>query len=162
MSRMDEKDLIVLNELQKDCRISYTNLAKRIKLSVDSTKKRVKKLQKKEFFYPRIQLRPRKFGYPYIVDVKIKLFNYNKKELRAFVDYLVEHPRVPEVIRISGEWDFTIVIIAKNNEDLARVGDEIRNKFSTIINDWKESLSKIVYKFEKYNLIRLKEYEVSL
>jgi len=162
MEGLDAKDMLILNELQKDCRISYTKLAKIIDLSVDSTKKRVQKLQKNGCFFPKVQLRPRHFGYPYIVDVKIKLSSYDEKSLKSFIDYLKNHPRVAEAIRISGEWDFTIVIFAKGNEDLARIGDEIRNKFATIISDWKESLSKVVYRFETYDLIKLKEYEESL
>lgn len=162
MRSMDDKDLHILNLLQEDCRMSLTKLAAHIGLSIDATKKRLKKLEKNEHFFPKIQLRPRHFGYPYIVEVKIKLHNYNNTTLESFVNYLQEHPRVAELLSISGEWDYTVVLIAKDHEDLARLGDEIRDKFNSIIADWQEALTKIAYKFEKYDLLKLKAYEEGL
>ena len=44
MGQIDEKDCKILNLLQEDCRMSLTNIAKEIGLSVDSTKKRINKL----------------------------------------------------------------------------------------------------------------------
>lgn len=155
MIKFDEKNCKILNLLQEDCRISLTEIAKKVNLSVDSVKKRIVKLKREGIFYPKIQLRPRHFGFPYIVDIKIKLHNYNDKKIKDFVDYLNNHPRVAELLSISGEWDYTVVIIAKDHEDLGVIGDKIRNKFGDLINDWSESLTKVVYKFEKYDMLKL-------
>lgn len=159
LHEFDEKDLHILNLLQEDARMSLTNIAKRIGTSVDTARSRLIKLQEKGVFFQKIQIRPRQLGYPYIVDVKIKLHNYDSKKIAGFIAYLEEHPRVAELFSISGEWDYTIVIIAEDHEDLARIGDEIRKKFSFIIKDWQESLTKVAYKFERYDLFKLRNYE---
>ena len=77
---LDEKDRILLTHLQKDCRASLTTLSKLINMSVDSTKKRLIKLQQEKIFHPQLQLRPRNFGYENIVDIKIKLRDYTKED----------------------------------------------------------------------------------
>ena len=40
MVKLDEKNCLILNLLQENCRISLTELAKRVDLSIDSVKKR--------------------------------------------------------------------------------------------------------------------------
>jgi len=155
MGRLDGKDVRMLNLLQKDCRVSFTEMARQIGLSIDATKKRYHKMIEAGFFYPKIQLRPRQLGFPNIVNVRLKVRGYNKKLLREFIDYLTEHPRVPELFSVSGQWDYSLVIIARDNEDLAKVSKEIRERFSTIIHDWQESLTTMVYKFEQYDVSKL-------
>ncbi len=153
--KLDEKNCIILNLLQEDCRMSLTEIAKRINLSVDSVKKRVAKMKKEGIFYPKIQIRPRQLGFKYVVDVKVKLHNYKEKEMQEFIEYTTNHPRIPEVLSLSGEWDFTLVIIAKDHEELGELTGQIRKKFGNIISDWTESLTTIAYKFEKYDLLKL-------
>jgi DNA-binding Lrp family transcriptional regulator len=46
---LNEKDCKVLEILQNNCRESITNIAKEIDLSIDSTKKRMNKLLKKDY-----------------------------------------------------------------------------------------------------------------
>jgi len=152
---LDKKDCMILNLLQENCRMSLTEISKKVGLSIDSVKKRINKMISNHIFYPKIQLRPRNFGFPNIVEVKIKLQDYDNKKIEAFIKYVENHPRIAEAFSISGEWDFTLVIISKNNEDLALLTEEIRQKFGSIIKDWSESLTTFTYKFEKYNMLTL-------
>ena len=156
---MDEVNCRILNILQENCRASLTEIAKQVNLSVDSVKKRIDKLIKDQVFYPRIQLRPRHFGYPYIVDVKVKLKNFEKKRIDEFIKYVTAHPRVSEFFSFSGEYNFSIVLIAKDHGDLDVVSGEIKEKFSDIIGEWVEAITTIAYKFERYDLKQLMEYE---
>ena len=141
--------------MQANSRTSLTEIAKKVDLSVDSVKKRINKMIEKDIFYPKIQLRPRNFGFNNIVDIKIKLHDYSKQELDNFIKYLKEEPHVAEIICISGEWDLTIVIIAKDVLDLGRLTSVIRSRFNKIIGDWKESLTTHVYKFEEYDMTKI-------
>ncbi|MBT3405569.1 Lrp/AsnC family transcriptional regulator [Candidatus Woesearchaeota archaeon] len=159
MAILDEKNCMILNLLQEDCRMSLTDMARRVNLSVDSVRKRLKKLEEQIYFYPKVQIRPRMLGFPNIVDVKIKLRDYDDKKLKQFIDYTVSHPRIAEVFSLSGEWDFTLVIISKDHEDLGEITDEIRNKFGAIITEWSESLTKKAYKFEAYDVLKLKGHQ---
>lgn len=152
---LDKKDCMILDILQKDCRTPLTAISKEVGLSIDSVKKRMKKMLDNRVFYPKIQLRPRNFGYANVVDVKIKLQYSTKEELEGFVSYLKTHPRVIELFSVSGEWDLTIVLIAKDAIDLGRLTEEIRSKFGKMIASWNASLTINSYKFEHYNMGRL-------
>lgn len=152
---LDQKNCMILNLLQQDCRMSLTKIAKEVGLSVDSVRKRIKKLVKDKVFFPKIQLRPRHFGFNNIVEIKIKLHNYSDKDMKEFVEYLQNHTRVTEIFSLTGEWDFSIVLIAKDGEDLAIIAEQIRNKFSNLINSWSESFTKVVHKFETYDMLKL-------
>jgi Lrp/AsnC family transcriptional regulator, leucine-responsive regulatory protein len=157
MIDMGEKDVLILEILQENCRISLTELSKKINLSVDSTKKRLTKLEKKELFYPKIQLRPRQIGYPNILEINIKLREYSNSKYEEFLKFLKDHPRVSQIIQVSGNWDLKIVLITKDYIDQGVVTKEIRVKFGNIILDWTECLTTNVLKFEKYDLKKLKE-----
>lgn len=161
MFKLDEKDCIILNILQVNCRASLTDIAKTVNLSIDSVNKRIKKMLENKIFWPKIQIRPRNFGFNNIVDVKIKLQYTSENEIRDFVSYLRAHPRVSEIFSISGEWDFSIVIIAKDAIDLGRITDEIRYKFGKIISSWTENLTTNSYKFEYYDMCKLMGYPTS-
>jgi DNA-binding Lrp family transcriptional regulator len=152
---LDKINCNILNVLQKNSRTTLTKLAKEIGLSVDSTKKRLTKLMAGELFYSSIQMRPRHFGYETVVDIKIKLYNYEQKEYELMIDWLTKNPFVVELISLSGEWDLTIVLIAKDALDLGVKTDQIRNKFGNIISQWSQSITTKVYKFEEYDMNKL-------
>lgn len=149
--KFDKKDGIILNILQKNCRTSLTDIAKQINLSIDSVKKRIKKMEN-DIFYPRIQIRPRSLGFSNIVDVKIKLNNHSKEGVDSFITYLQENPQIAEVFSVSGEWDLSIVIISKDMSDLNSITSSIKNKFGRIISSWCESTTLKAYKFETYDM----------
>ena len=154
---LDEKDCLILNLLQENCRMSLTDISKKVGLSIDSVKKRIKRMIKEDIFFPKIQLRPRNFGFKNIVDIKIKLHNCSEKDIKEFIEYLKENPRVAEIFSISGDWNFSIVIIAKDAIDLGKIAGGIRNRFSKIIDTWSESLTTCAYKFENYDMLKLME-----
>jgi Lrp/AsnC family leucine-responsive transcriptional regulator len=155
MIKLDEKDSEILNILQVNCRTSLTEIAKKVLLSIDSVNKRIKKMQTNNIFWPKIQLRPRNFGFRNIVDIKIKLNYTSEKRVKEFVSHLRAHPRVSEVFSISGEYDFSIVIIAKDAMDLGDITSKIRLKFRDIITSWTETLTTNSYKFEYYDMCEL-------
>jgi len=153
---IDEKNCEILQILHKNSRTSLTEISKKVGLSVDSVNKRIQKMIDNKIFVPSIIMRHRYAGFNNVVDVKIKLHNLDKKEeYDKFISYLKEHPRVTECFSIAGEWDLSIVIIAKNAIDQGKITYEIRSKFGKIINSWSESLTITAHKFEDYNFKRL-------
>ncbi len=152
---LDSKNCQILNLLQENCRISLTDIATEVGLSVDSVKKRIDKMIENKIFYPRIQLRPRNFGYKNIVNVNVKLHDFTDEDFNDFIRYLRECVNVAEIFSLSGEWDLMIVILSKDAEDLAMITNAIRNKFHKIINDWSENLTTMTYKFESYDMMKL-------
>lgn len=155
MRALDKKDCIILDILQENCRASLTDIAKKVGLSIDSTKKRMQKMIKNKIFHPRIQIRPRNLGFSNIVDVKIRLNNYSKKEVDKFIDYLIKNPRVAEVFSTSGEWSLSFVILSKNAADLGMITSDMNAKFGHLISSKAESTTLQAYKFETYEVKKL-------
>jgi len=159
MKELDKKDCVILNLLQEDCRMSLTDISKRVGLSIDSVKKRINRMIKDNIFFSKVQLRPRNFGFCNIVDVRIKLHNYSKDDYETFRSYLKKNPHISEIFSISGHWDISIVIIAKDALHLGRITREIRNDFNSIIESWTESLTTGVCKFENYDMVELMDHD---
>lgn len=151
---LDLKNCKILDILQKNSRTPLIEIAKKTKLSVDTVKKRIQKMLKEGIFYSRIQLRPRHFGFPCIVEIFVKFQNYGKK-LDEFLDFLKRHPRVTELLTFSGVWDCRITLIAKDLDDMTKICSNIKRKFANVIKDWNECITTKVYKFEIYDTLGL-------
>ncbi|MBN1645014.1 Lrp/AsnC family transcriptional regulator [Candidatus Woesearchaeota archaeon] len=149
---LDDKDKKILMILQKNGRESLTNIAKKVKLSIDSVHKRMKEMERKEIYYAGIFIEPRKIGFPLIADVKIKLRNITELEKNQFIKNLTNHPRVIDLLSIMGEYDLTCVIIAKDTNELEEISTKIRQTYSNMIADWKAMLILKTHKFEYYDL----------
>ncbi|MBT4539822.1 Lrp/AsnC family transcriptional regulator [Candidatus Woesearchaeota archaeon] len=148
---MDEKDKKLMTFLQINGRESLKSLSKKINLSIDSTKKRIEKLKKQGIIsHFGIFIDPKSLGYDIVADNKIKLSNVTNEDRKKFIAYLTELPECIELIAISGDYDFTCVLIAENTHQFNNQMYSIREKFKTIISDWKSSFNLEVYKFEEY------------
>lgn len=155
--KLDKKNCMILDLLQKDSRMSLTKIGAKVNLSVDSVKKRIQKMKENKIFYSKIQLRPRNFGFQNVVDIKIKFHNHSKQLFNKFVDTMFANPYVVEIFSVAGVWDFSIIVIAKDAHHLGKISSSIRTEFSELIKDWCESLTTRVYKFENYDMMKLYE-----
>ena len=150
---IDEKDKEIMMLLQKDGRMSLTEIAKKVRLSIDSVHNRMKAMQAKNVYYPGIFVEPRAIGYPLLADVKIKLKNMSEESRDKLIKYLIGHHNVIDLLGIMGDYDLTCVLIAKDGEELEKISTEIRQKFRDLIGEWKSVLILKTYKFEQYDLI---------
>ena len=156
MMKIDEKNCRILQILHQNSRTSLTNMAKKVGLSVDSVNKRIIKMIENKVFIPSIILRHRYNDFNNVIEIKIKLQNLDETEAhKRFISFLKEHPRVTEVFSVAGEWDLSIVILAKNALEQGKITAEIRSKFGKLIDSWEESLTITAHKFEDYNFTKL-------
>ncbi len=154
--KIDKKNIEILTILHKNCRVSLTEISRKVNLSVDSVNNRIKKMIASKIFAPTIILRHRYCGFGNVVEVKIKLRDLNEKEEHIrLINYLKAHPRITEVFTIAGEYDLSMVMIAKDAIDQGRITSGIRTKFGRLINAWSESLTITAHKFEDYDFRRL-------
>ncbi|MBI4016417.1 MAG: Lrp/AsnC family transcriptional regulator [Candidatus Aenigmarchaeota archaeon] len=150
---LDNRNKLLLNLLQSNSRESLTKLAKALKLSLDSTHKRIKKLQEKGIISRfGIFIDPKALGYDLVANVQIKLHNISEEQLNKFIAYLQTHKNIIELITTLGDYDFTCVLIAKNTEELEVLSRQIRQRFKELISDWKSVINLKVHKFEEYSL----------
>lgn len=149
---LDDKDKKILMILQENGREQLKSIASKVNLSIDSVHKRIKEMKKKGIFHAGIFINPRAIGFPLIMDIKIKLKNIKEDQKKKFIDYLIDHPRIIELLSIMGDFDLTCVIIAKDTNELEEISMQIRQKYSEIIDDWKSVLILKTHKFEYYDL----------
>lgn len=149
---MDAKDKKLLELLQKNGRESLTNLSKAVKLSIDATNKRIKKLHEAGIIHRfGIFINPKAMGYDLVATVQIKLNNISEEELNRLISYLKAHKNVIELITLLGEYDVACVLIAKNTEEMDSLFREIRQKFKSLIAGWRSEINLKVHKFEEYS-----------
>ena len=122
---MDEKDLELLDELQKDCRQSLKKIARKLNMSITTVYDRMKKLEKEGIIK----------GYKAIIDpektdnamtafifVKIEYFSPDSEEplsQREIAKRISMLPGVSDVYIVPGDWDLLIKVRGKNIKDLA-------------------------------------------
>lgn len=149
---LDDKDKKILMALQENGRMHLKDISKKAGLTIDTTHKRIKEMIKKGVFKSTILIDPRIIGYPLIADIKIKIKNVSQQEREKFILYLQNHPRCIELLSLMGDFDFTCVLIAKDSNELESLSTEIRQKYKSLIDEWKGNLVLKTYKFEEYDL----------
>jgi len=151
VSILDEKDIKILNMLSENSREKLKAMARKIGLSIDATKSRLEKLKKNGIITKfTIQVDAIKTGTPLGVHVFIKFGRMEKERVDEFVSYLMANSRVIDVFSALGDYDFSIVFLAKDTIEADEIKTEIRQKFSDLIADWKDMVVAKIYKLEEY------------
>ena len=129
---LDYKDKHLLEELQKNSRITNAELAKRIGLSPSSTLERVKKLEVSGFIDKYIAiLNPRKAGYSCFTFVEVKLARHGETPVENFISSIALIPEVLECHHITGEADFLLKVVTK---DIPAYEELILHQLSALTN----------------------------
>ncbi len=116
---LDTLDKNILQELQKDARISNTELARRINLSPPATLTRVKRLEEDGFIqsYAAIVNR-QKAGYDLLCFISVSLQLHDTDQVTGFIKIIKEMPEVLECHHVTGEYDYLLKVVTRNTEDL--------------------------------------------
>ena len=129
---LDSKDKHLLEELQKNSRITNAELAKRIWLSPSSTLERVKKLEISGFIDKYIAiLNPRKAGYSCFTFVEVKLARHGETPVENFISSIALIPEVLECHHITGDADFLLKVATK---DIPAYEELILHQLSALTN----------------------------
>tara|TARA_Y100000310_G_scaffold342895_1_gene448116 strand:+ start:4323 stop:5312 length:990 start_codon:yes stop_codon:yes gene_type:complete len=135
--KLDLTDKKILAELDKNCRISTTQLAKKVQKSREAVKYRIEQLQKKGIITGFItSINPHKFGF-YMFKIYLKLENI-PNEREKFFDSLKKNKDVYWMGISDGVFDVVFAILAKNNT-------EYFEKINTLLSQWKHLIiSKVL------------------
>jgi DNA-binding Lrp family transcriptional regulator len=116
---IDELDKLILAELQKDARISNTELARRVNLSPPATHTRVRRLEESGFVKRFVTLVNRqKAGYDMLCFVRVRLQLHDTEQVEGFHKAVQEMSEVLECHFVTGDHDYLLKIVAHNSEDL--------------------------------------------
>lgn len=123
--KFDEKNLQLLDELQKDCRQSLKKIARKLNMSITTVYDRMKRLEKEGVIkgYKAI-LDPEKANNPItaFIFAKVEYFSPDVEEplsQREIAKRISLLPGVSEVFIVPGDWDLLIKIRGKTVKDVA-------------------------------------------
>ncbi|MCD6476800.1 MAG: AsnC family transcriptional regulator [Candidatus Aenigmarchaeota archaeon] len=149
--QIDQIDTKILNILSENSREKLTSIARKIGLSIDATKKRIKKLEKNNIIKRyTIQVNVENIGIPLTFYIYIKLSNVTQERLNEMINFLKKNPRIIDVISVLGSFDLFIVAISKDPEEMNQIKMQIKEKFRDIIADWNDAVATILHKWEEY------------
>jgi Lrp/AsnC family leucine-responsive transcriptional regulator len=115
----DKLDQRILDELQKDARISNAELARRVNLSPPATLARVKRLEEKENIQRYVALLDRqRAGYDLLCFVRVSLQLHDLDQVTGFHEAVQKMPEVLECHHVTGDYDYLLKVVAHNTEDL--------------------------------------------
>jgi len=152
LREIDAKDRNIINILGENGREKFTSIARKIGLSIDATKKRVDTLIKDGVITPTVLVNFDAVGLPVAAHVYIKIAPPSEAKYEEFIAYLKKSSRILYVMLTLGDYDVYVVMLAKDTKELGELKHEIRQKFPTVIADWKEL---IVSNWVKYEVLKL-------
>ncbi|WP_213936706.1 Lrp/AsnC family transcriptional regulator [Pseudomonas sp. dw_612] len=129
---MDRIDRKILSELQKDGRLSVTELAERVGLSLSPCHRRVRALEESGVLLGyRAQLDPVALGLNFSAMVFVTLREGDRQAVEAFETALVDIPQIVDAQRLFGEPDYLLHVITQDLPAFQRLYDE---RLSTLPN----------------------------
>ncbi len=153
MSSLDELDFAILSCLQQDGRMSFTVMAKKLKVSVGTIRTRMNKLIEEGTIHIIGRVNPDKVGFLAYAQIAVFVRPATLKEKIA--QKISKMPEVSFLAMTSGDYDLEVDVMCKDNDDLVI----FVNKISRIkgVNQTKTTLYLKVYKYAQPDLALLKK-----
>ncbi len=123
---IDDVDVQIVQKLTKAGRISFTQIAKEMKLSTNTVLRRYYNLRKSGTVKVSIQINPAKIGYCAILDFNLA-FNALRVTSQDIVESIAKIPNVVIITKTSGDFDLQVTAIVRNIEDLFIIQDKLAN-----------------------------------
>ena len=120
--KLDEIDLLLLNELQADADRTNVELARLTGLSPAATLHRVRSLKESGVIrIIRAHVDPAAAGFPLQVYVMATIARHDPRSTAVFENHVRELPQVIAADIIAGETDFLLSIVARDVQELQQV-----------------------------------------
>lgn len=112
---LERKDRLILNELQRDSRLTMQELAERVGMSSSACWRRVKGLEEAGVIdrYAVI-VNTRKAGFGLSSIVHVSLARHEQKNVDNFIREVSRHPEILECFATSGEADFHLRVVVED------------------------------------------------
>ena len=133
---LDKTDKTILKELSINARIPIIDLAEKTNLSRDIINYRLKKLIKDKII---LSFR----AYPNLNNLNIKHYkiifrtkNFNEESEDKIKSYISQHKNATQFLKLIGSWDLEIEFETEDEDELYKILNDVRQKFSEIIRDF--------------------------
>jgi Lrp/AsnC family transcriptional regulator for asnA, asnC and gidA len=114
---VDELDLKLMQELQKNGRGAYVALAKMLGVVEGTVRKRVKNLLSKNIIKIVAVPNPRALGYSFLSIMGLQV---RMADLRKVADNLAQKPNVCYLAFVTGRYDLMAIIMTRSPEELSQ------------------------------------------
>ncbi|MBK0166799.1 Lrp/AsnC family transcriptional regulator [Klebsiella sp. S69] len=122
---MDRTDCNILAELQKDGRLSLTDLAERVGISLSSCQRRVRALEQEGVISDyRAHLDPARFGLNFSAIVFVTLREGDRQAVATFEAAVEEIPQIIQAQRLFGDPDYLLHVITRDLPAFQELYDE--------------------------------------
>ena len=113
---MDELDIKIVNELQRDGRMPFTDIAKTLNVSEGTVRNRVARLIDEQVIHVVGMLDPTHVGFeaPAMIGVTVQ-----PAILESVAETIASFPEVSYLIMVSGEFDLFVEVFCRDRDDLA-------------------------------------------
>ena len=121
MSALDRTDVRILEQLQRDGRLSHVDLAERVGLSPTPCTRRVRRMEKAGIICGYVALvDPKRVGQNVAAYIQIKLERHTDDVIERFRRTLEERPEVVAAHAMTGEMDFLLQVVVPDLDALGR------------------------------------------
>lgn len=129
MKGLDETDLSIIYELQREGRTANARLAEKLHISEASCWRRLKRLQESGIIegYQAI-LNRRALGFGVLSFVQLSCSQHSEEVTKEFEDLILDCPHVMSCHNITGEADFLLQVVAKDLDDYSLFVDQVLRK----------------------------------
>ncbi|MCY3926335.1 MAG: Lrp/AsnC family transcriptional regulator [bacterium] len=133
MESLDATDRQILNELQRDGRVSHAELAARVDLSSSACHRRVRRLEADGFIAGYVMIVDRKaIGRDLDVFVEVSLRSQSEESLQLFESEVGECPEVMSCHLVAGDADYLLHLAVKDHRDFERIFNRYLSRFSGV------------------------------
>lgn len=130
---IDELDWKLIETYSNDVRQSSLEIAKKLKVSADTVRTRIKRLEKKKIICGyKIGLNLEPLGY---TSYRVDLHLVSTKRNNSLFEFLKNHANIYQINKTIGGSDFEIEAIVRDLNQLRNLLNEIKNQFKDVIND---------------------------
>lgn len=129
MENLDKLDMAILRELQKNARITVTELASRVGLSKTPCQVRMKRLEELGYIMGYTALiDQKKLGSKHIAFVQVTMLDTKTKALNAFNEAVRAIPEIEQCHMIAANFDYLLKVRTTDIESYREVlGEKISN-----------------------------------
>ncbi|MFH1071914.1 MAG: AsnC family transcriptional regulator [Nanoarchaeota archaeon] len=126
---LDVKDRKILHELDKNARISYSEIGKRIRLSKNSVINRIKDLEKEEVILGyNARVNVNSLGYT-TYDIYLKFRNTSAEKEQEIIDKAIRNRQMWLVAKVEGSINLSLLISTKTPEEFDRIWSAFYQEF---------------------------------
>lgn len=123
--QLDDIDVSILETLQIDGRISFSDLARRVNLSQPAVYQRVKRLEKRGYIRDYVARLDRStIGYDLLCFIHINIQVHSYERIVEFREAVMNLSEVIECHHLTGSYDYLLKVVLRNRDDLERFAIE--------------------------------------